>query len=63
MKTFIDIIIILLGFFVALPMNWYLSYLLFKHVQAPDTIWLLWIINIPMTLILSVLGEARKKVK
>lgn len=44
----------LLSIFISLPLGWFYSYLLLLHVNASPTIWLLFWINIPISLTLSI---------
>lgn len=48
-----------------LPFTFYMSYLLYKHVQATELMWFLWFMNIPVailtTLVSVLMREASKK--
>ncbi len=47
--------------FVHLPLAWYAGFLLYRHVQATELMWFLYIINIPISLISAMIGEALKR--
>lgn len=44
----------LLSIFISLPLGWVYSYLLLTHVEASPTLWMLFWINIPISLTLSI---------
>lgn len=46
--------------FVRLPLAWASTYLLYKHVGAPDVLWLLFFIAIPITLVIEIVSEIIK---
>jgi hypothetical protein len=41
----------LLVLFITFPMSVAQTYFLYKHVHAPDIVWTLWLINLPVLLI------------
>lgn len=54
MKEKLGCVFALLSIFVSLPLGWVYGYMLLTHVNAPREIWLLFFINIPVSLILSI---------
>lgn len=44
----------ILTIFVALPISLAGTYFLYKHVDAPEIVWVLWIINIPIHILISI---------
>ena len=42
----------------AMSLGFYQSYLLYKHIQATDVMWLLWVIQIPLGISLQIIAKA-----
>jgi len=44
----------------AICIGFFQSYLLYKHVQATELMWFLWVINMPLTISLHIVAGALK---
>lgn len=62
MKTAAYLIITILGLMV-IPLHLYMTYVLYRHVGAPEQLWALWVVSIPLTATVQILTEVAKKMK
>lgn len=51
----------ILTLFVALPLSAITTYILYKHINAPMILWVIWIIQLPFTFFLSFATNALKE--
>lgn len=63
MKNLLNGMIAVLGFLVVLPMNLTIQYMVYKHIEAPQTVWTLWIIQIPLLVVFQILSVMVKNAK
>lgn len=52
-----------LVFFGGLPITFTMQYFLYKHVEAPQIVWTLWIIQMPILIIASILKAIADKIE
>ncbi len=62
-KMIIQTILAILTFLVAIPMGWFTTYMIYKHVEAPQVVWVLWIIQMPLTMLLYFLNSLANNMK
>lgn len=43
----------IIGILVQLPLSWIMSYLIMRHIGATDAMWVLWWINLPLTIVMT----------
>jgi hypothetical protein len=60
MKKTLQTIVGILGLILGLPIAFTLQYMVYKHIQATPVIWTLWIIQIPITITISIISEVLK---
>lgn len=53
----------ILVLFAGLPINFTIQYFLYKHVEAPQIVWTLWIIQMPILIMGSILNSIANKIK
>lgn len=51
-KTFVNIA----GLFITLPMNYAQLIILYKHVKAPEIVWVLFFINLPVLMLVQIIN-------
>lgn len=45
-----------------LPISWYMNFLLYSHVRATDLMWVLFWINVPLSIFAVILGALSKEI-
>jgi hypothetical protein len=56
------IFLALVTIFVTLPLQIYLSFLLYKHVHATDLMWFLWWLSFPLNILFTVINTIADKI-
>ena len=56
-KIWLQVILILLGLLIAIPIRFFIMYNILKAIQVDRLVWFLFWIDIPLTLIISVIGK------
>ncbi len=60
MKNSVNLIIIFLAV-IYLPMAWFMQYLVYKHIGATELMWFLFWVNVPFTVINTVVVKIAEK--
>lgn len=60
MKTIVNMLLVLIAF-TYLPLTWYMSYLVYKHIHATELMWFLFWMNIPFGFLTTLVSEIAKK--
>lgn len=56
----VNVFIAVLGILVALPVQFYLGWLLYNHVHATELMWFLWWMLVPLNVLVQVASAVAK---